>query len=385
VQRTVHARWHREKGLIGIPDHLETMLKSSGITLEELSEQPLAVASVLKFKQADFEPSRPKKQLKKHQKISSGDPDLPPTRQFTMNDILDNTPDPREMYIDLNHIGQGSVGVIYSARDVQTNEKVAIKEMNLKSVQRDSLVGELMIMKNAIHPNIVKFYGAYAIETRIWVVMEYMDAGCITEILDEYIYIQMNEGHIAKICHDVISALKHLHKMYCIHRDIKSDNVLINRKGEVKLADFGFSCQLTKERSKRTSVIGTPYWMPPELIGGEAYDCSVDIWSTGIMLIEMAEGEPPYMDFPPLKALFMITTKGIPPLKDMSKWSLEMKHFLSLCHIIEPSRRATSEQLLKHPFLSKACSLNDIRTLISNVAAIKKENFVNDSDDDDED
>jgi len=81
----------------------------------------------------------------------------------------------------------------------------------------------------------------------------------------------------------------------------------------------------------------------------------------------------------------MITTKGIPPLSDMSKWSLEMKHFLSLCHVLEPSRRATSDQLLKHPFLAKACSLTEIRQLIFTADAIKKENELESEDDEEDD
>jgi len=209
--------------------------------------------------------------------------------------------------------------MIYSAKNIKTKQKVAIKEMALKPAQKEALVAEMMIMKTALHPNVVTFYGAYAVEGKIWVIMELMDAGCITEILDEFDYVKMTEEQMSRICLDVLQAINHMHSLHCIHRDIKSDNVLVNLKGEIKLADFGFSCQLTKERSKRTSVIGTPYWMPPEIIGGQEYGTSVDIWSLGIMVMEMAEGEPPYMDFPPLRALFLITTKGIPPLKEEKK------------------------------------------------------------------
>jgi len=227
-------------------------------------------------------------------------------------------------------------------------------------------------MKLAKHENVVNFFGAYHHEGKIWVIMQLMDAGCLTEILDHFELIQMNETQIARVCLDVLSGLRHLHSLHYIHRDIKSDNILLNRKGQIKLADFGFSCQLTKEKSVRNSVIGTPYWMAPEIISGQQYGTKVDIWSLGIMLIEMAEGEPPYMDFPPLRALLLISTKGIPPFKD-SKWSQEFIQFRDFCLTQEPEDRPDSETLLKHSFLEKACPHFDITRLLDTVKTIQEQ------------
>merc|ERR1711871_1012428 len=98
-------------------------------------------------------------------------------------------------------------------------------------------------------------------------------------------------------------ALAHMHRNHRLHRDIKRDNVLVDYAGNVKVADFGFAVGLTEEQKKRVSVVGTPYWMAPELIRSFPYDAKVDIWSTGITAIEMMEGEPPHMDEAPLKAL----------------------------------------------------------------------------------
>jgi serine/threonine protein kinase len=139
--------------------------------------------------------------------------------------------------------------------------------------------------------------------------MEYMGGGCLTVILEQYDSLRMREDHIARVCMDTLEALAYMHDLHRIHRDIKSDNILLSSTGVVKIADFGYAAQLTEKKRKRNTIVGTPYWMAPELIRGQSYDVKVDLWSLGIMVMEMAEGEPPYMDFPPLRALFLITTK----------------------------------------------------------------------------
>ena len=139
--------------------------------------------------------------------------------------------------------------------------------------------------------------------------MELMDAGCLTEILGPD--IDFPETHIAYVCKNVLTALSYLHHNNKLHRDIKSDNVLMNTKGEIKLADFGFAVRLTpdvvvsflfhSQRERRKSVVGTPFWMAPELIQGVGYTSKVDIWSLGITALEMADGEPPHYHDAPLK------------------------------------------------------------------------------------
>lgn len=104
----------------------------------------------------------------------------------------------------------------------------------------------------------------------------------------------------------IIMGLRTLHHNRQIHRDLKSDNILIDYDGSVKIGDFGFATQLTKEKENRSSIVGTPAWMAPELVRKMKYDEKVDIWSVGIILVELCEGEPPYLKLPHLKAMYLI-------------------------------------------------------------------------------
>jgi serine/threonine protein kinase len=105
--------------------------------------------------------------------------------------------------------------------------------------------------------------------------------------------------------------------------------------------------------------------MAPELIRGQEYDAKVDIWSLGITAIEMAEGEPPLLNEPPLRALLLITINGAPTLNDPSgRWSTAFKHFLSRCLDLKPEKRSSAEQLLMHPFIKTACSDEEFGELV---------------------
>eukprot|EP01098_Paradermamoeba_levis_P009339 TRINITY_DN3886_c0_g1_i1.p1 TRINITY_DN3886_c0_g1~~TRINITY_DN3886_c0_g1_i1.p1 ORF type:complete len:252 (+),score=68.95 TRINITY_DN3886_c0_g1_i1:683-1438(+) len=245
--------------------------------------------------------------------------------------------------------------------------------MTLANQNTKLLLTEIGIMKDSHHPNIVHYFDSYIVEDKLWVVMEYMGGGPLTDVLEQFDQIQLTEPQIAHCCKEVLTGLAYIHSLHRIHRDIKSDNILLGSNGDVKLADFGYAAQLTQNKQKRNTIVGTPYWMAPELIRGQAYDTKVDIWSLGIMAMEMAEGEPPYMEFPPLRALFLISTKGIPGLKEADKWSSSFQDFLSKCLEKDVEKRPFAEDLLKHPFLQKACSPADFVPVIEKTKKLKEE------------
>lgn len=274
----------------------------------------------------------------------------PPVIATDSEDDLFNLADPRISFSDLVQIGQGAVGIVFKAIQNSTGQYCAIKEMQLNEKQHQALVGEVSILKSlGLHENIVYLIDAYkTLEDKIWMIMELMDGGDLTSILNKWPELQMNEQQITKMGVEVLKGLQFIHSRDLIHRDIKSDNVLLNMQGEVKIADFGFSARITQDRSKRNSVVGTPYWMAPELIDGANYDNKVDVWSLGILVMEMCEGEPPYLDEPPIRALLLISTKGVPGLKEPGKWSETLLDFLAKCLTKDPNARPTTDALLTH-------------------------------------
>lgn len=183
-----------------------------------------------------------------------------------------------------------------------------------------------------------------------------------------------DEGSMRFVLFQVLRGLAYLHSRYRIHRDIKSDNILITDRGRnVKIADFGFSTQLTRQNEKRKTALGTPYWMAPELIQSKNYDEKVDIWSTGIVLLEMMEGQPPYLDLPALKALYLISKKGVPTLKE-NNWSPELLEVFTACTRMRASKRPTAVELLDFKFFEPCKdpdyidkNVNILESLINNA------------------
>lgn len=158
-------------------------------------------------------------------------------------------------------------------------------------------------------PHIVKYIDNKEKGGYLYIIMEYLETGSLAGLVKRY---KVNEDLIAKYIFQVLEGLKYLHGEGIIHRDIKGDNVLLTKKSEIKLADFGVAGSLDDLEAQ--DIAGTPYWMAPEIISLNGAQYSSDIWSVGCMVIELFTGKPPYYDLPKMSALYKIVTDDHPPL-----------------------------------------------------------------------
>ncbi|KAJ3124564.1 signal transducing kinase of the PAK [Nowakowskiella sp. JEL0407] len=305
-------------------------------------------------------------------------PTARPRKATTTDDVIDRLraickeEDPSRIYKNLVKIGQGASGGVYTSFHVEKNTFVAIKQMNLEQQpKKDLIINEILVMKASQHKNIVNYIDSFLFKGDLWVVMEYMEGGSLTDVVTNNF---MTEGQIAAVCKETLEGLQHLHSQGVIHRDIKSDNILLGLDGQIKLTDFGFCAQLNEAQAKRTTMVGTPYWMAPEVVTRKEYGPKVDIWSLGIMAIEMIEGEPPYLNENPLRALYLIATNGTPQLQNPEQLSGVFRDFLKVALEVDAEKRPDSTTLLKHPFIQMAEPLGNLVPLIKSARESAKKN-----------
>ncbi|QDS67596.1 hypothetical protein FKW77_003788 [Venturia effusa] len=275
----------------------------------------------------------------------------------TMNGVTD----PETIYTKQNCIGGGSFGKVYKGVDKRTGQAVAIKVIDVENAEDevDDIIQEISILSELHSPYVTKYYGSYLKGSDLWIVMEFCAGGSCGDLLKPGL---IPEDYICIIIRELLMGLEYLHGDNKLHRDIKAANILLTANGQVKLADFGVSGQLSQTMTKKNTFVGTPFWMAPEVIKQSGYDHKADIWSLGITALELANGEPPYSEIHPMKVLFLIPKN--PPPQLGGKFSDSFKNFVERCLRKEPRERPSAKELLKDPFMKKAKKFQYLTELI---------------------
>lgn len=278
-----------------------------------------------------------------------------------------------EYNVDNCILGKGASATVHKAELISDpNRTCAIKKINLEEVSDESSVlKEIKTLSSFKHDNITGYFGCFLNKSKLWIVMELMDGASIFAILNsleqehidrrpylrenELVDSLINENYLALIVREVLKGLIYLHdQMSCIHRDIKAQNILLNKKGQVKLADFGVS-SLAKAKPK--TFVGTPCWMAPEVSDAEnykqGYDAKADCWSLGITILEMITGRPPNIELAPIKVILMTIQMPPPECKNFCsqkgfRTSRDLQKLVEHCLKKDPNQRASAAQILKH-------------------------------------
>jgi serine/threonine protein kinase len=272
--------------------------------------------------------------------------------------------DPSTLFEFGERLGEGSYGAVYLATDLRDDKQVAVKVLNVESEDElRSLRDECLFMEHCDSPYVVSLRGQWYYEKQLYIAMEYCEAGSLSDVM-EICEITFDESQIAVIMRETLLGLDYLHKNQKLHRDVKSGNILLSLQGECKLADFGVSVELQTADEKRKTMIGTPYWMAPEVLQSAPYDSKADIWSLGITALELVKGAPPNCDIHPMRAIFAIPREPAPRLPDPENWSTEFISFIECTIQKDPAKRWSAERLLKeHPFLVSAGTLEELQQL----------------------
>lgn len=260
----------------------------------------------------------------------------------------------QNQYEKIGVIGRGAFGKVYKGLDKKTSKTVAIKIIDLEQSEDDieDVMKEIKSLKSIQCSNITQYYDSFMVQMDLWLILEYLGGGSVRDVIESRASGFIPELQTGIILRETLKALDYMHTRRMLHRDIKSANILLADNGDVKLADFGVVGKLAGTMDKRNTVVGTPYWMAPEVISQESHDQSADIWSLGITCIELSTGRPPLSEMPFLKALFYIPQRPAPTLEG-SQYSEDLKEFCDMCLQKEPTKRLTARQLLEQCDLVK--------------------------------
>lgn len=251
--------------------------------------------------------------------------------------------DPSDHYIFQSRISN-TRPKIFKVSHKETQSEVAIKELKASSEKEDLKARmEIEIWHLAQHINIIPLLEAYKFDNKYYLAY-HLPKCSLQDLLNSK--VSLDESMILTIAHQILNGLDHLDMLNIVHRCIRCDSIYIDKQGNVRIGNF--SCANTVIDSRRTTIIGKPSFMAPEIVKGKPYDNKIDIWALGIVIITLAEGESPYGNNTPMSVLYKITNAPPPSLKQYSKWSKQFHKLLRECLVKEPEIRKTPRELLMH-------------------------------------
>merc|ERR1711865_734698 len=245
-------------------------------------------------------------------------------------------------------LGRGKFGNVYLAREKKSKYIVALKVLFKSQLQKagveHQLRREIEIQSHLRHANILRLYGYFYDATRVYLILEFAAKGELYKQLQKVSRFAEDRG--SNYILQIAKALRYCHQKHVIHRDIKPENLLLGIKGDVKIADFGWSVHAPT--SRRTTLCGTLDYLPPEMVEGRDHDASVDIWSLGVLTFEFLCGSPPFEAKGHSETYRRIAKVD---LHFPAHVSAEARDLISKLLVKDPKRRLSLDGVLQHPWI----------------------------------
>ncbi|KAF8213133.1 kinase-like domain-containing protein [Mycena galopus ATCC 62051] len=261
-------------------------------------------------------------------------------------------------------IGRGTYGRVYLALNATTGEMIAVKQVEMPRTASDkndsrqvtvvqALKLESETLKVLDHPNIVQYLGFEETPANLSIFLEYVPGGSIGSCLLKH--GRFDEDVTKSFTSQILAGLEYLHSKGILHRDLKSDNILVEMTGVCKISDFGISKRTDDQNDAHTALQGTVFWMAPEVINTQkkGYSFKIDIWSIGCVALEMWAGTRPWLGDEVVAVMFkLFQAKLPPPVPDGLVLTPLADDFRKKCFAINPEERPTAAELRRHPYLT---------------------------------
>lgn len=258
-------------------------------------------------------------------------------------------------------ISKGTFGTVYKAIHKGDGKVFALKQVNLKGMKRmdrEESIDEARLLAQLNHPNIIRHYGSFIDQNEcLNIVMEYAANGNLHALVRSYRGRSMPEELIWRVFLQALLGLAYIHSKKIIHRDMKSLNVFLDSLGNVKIGDLGIARALGEHSEFAHTIVGTPFYLSPELCEDKPYDEKSDVWALGVILYECCMGKYPFEAQNEGALIRKILRGSYPPVE--GPYSSALTQVVAACLTFDPKRRPTTNQLLhNHHVVNKAKSLS---------------------------